>query len=192
MFDLPLKVASLMRDFQPDWFIAGGWAIDLYLEKQTRPHEDIEIAIFRKDQTTLQNYLDGWLLKKAESGELSDWNEAEFLELPIFEIHCFNEKPGKNELRFLEVLLNETDGAEWLFRRNVKITKPMSKLYLISNLGMKFLCPEVVLLYKSKNPRAKDEQDFDAVVEYLNIESKEWLKNALMICYSQHHWLRRL
>ena len=90
MFDLPLKVASLMRDFQPEWFMAGGWAIDLYLEKQTRPHEDIEIAIFRKDQTALQNYLDGWLFKKAENGVLSDWNKDKFLELPIFEIHCFN------------------------------------------------------------------------------------------------------
>ena len=48
MFSEPLKVASLMRGFEPDWFIAGGWAIDLYLEKQTRLHDDIEIAIFRR------------------------------------------------------------------------------------------------------------------------------------------------
>jgi hypothetical protein len=56
-----------MRGFEPDWFVAGGWAIDLFLEKTTRPHEDIEIAIFRKNQLALQDYLDGWLLKKAET-----------------------------------------------------------------------------------------------------------------------------
>ena len=90
MFELPLKVASLMRGFEPDWFVAGGWAIDLFLEKETRPHDDIEIAIFRKDQLALQNYLDGWVLKTAENGALSDWNKGEFLELPLHEIHCFN------------------------------------------------------------------------------------------------------
>lgn len=189
MFETPLKVWSLMRDFKPDWFIAGGWAIDLFLEKETRQHEDIEIAIFRPDQIALQKHLDGWVLKKAVNGTLPDWNPEEHLELPIHAIHCFNETV---EPRFLEVLLNETGGGEWLFRRNVKITKPLSKLSQTSNSGVKFLRPEVVLLYKSKRPRLKDEQDFEAVAERLDVESKEWLKNALAICYSEHHWLERL
>ena len=189
MFDVPLQVWSVMRDFKPDWFIAGGWAIDLYLGQVTRQHDDIEIAIFRQDQIALQNYLNGWVLKKAVNGELSDWNRGERLELPTHEIHCFN---VADEPQFLEVLLNENDSGKWLFRRNVKITKPLSKLSLTSNLGIKFLRPEVILLYKSKNPRHKDEQDFEVVVEHLDIESKEWLKNALTVCYSEHHWLQRL
>jgi hypothetical protein len=55
-----------------------------------------------------------------------------------------------------------------------------------------FLCPEVVLLYKSKNPRPKDEQDFQAVVKYLDAEQKEWLKGAIKVCDSKHLWLRSL
>jgi hypothetical protein len=188
MFDAPLKIWSLMRGFKPAWFIAGGWAIDLYLEKETRSHEDIEIAVFRRDQIALQNYLDGWMLKKAANGTLIEWNRGERLELPIHEIHCFSENC---ELPFLEVLLNETDGDEWLFRRNVKVTKPLSKLYLTSRLGMKFLRPEIVLLYKSKNPRPKDEQDFENVAKFLEVESKDWLGNALADCYSGHHWLHQ-
>jgi len=189
MFDIPLQVWSLMRDFKPNWFIAAGWAIDLYLGKVTRHHEDIEIAIFRQDQIALQNYLDVWILKKAVNGKLLVWNKGERLESSIFEIHCFRET---SKPQSLEVLLNETDGDRWLFRRNNKVTKPLSKLSLTSNLGMKFLRPEVVLLYKSKNPRLKDEQDFEAVAECLDVENKEWLKNALTICYSEHHWLQRL
>jgi hypothetical protein len=178
-----------MQGFKSDWFIAAGWAIDLYLEKETRQHEDIEIAIFREDQIALQNYLEGWILKKVVNSTLSEWKQNEHLKLPIHEIHCFKEN---DESQSLEVLLNEIDGERWLFRRNLKITKPRSKLYLTFKLGMKFLCPEIVLLYKSKNPRTKDEKDFKAVVECLNIESKAWLKNALTICYSEHHWLQRL
>lgn len=188
-FDAPVKVWSLMRGFKPEWFIAGGWAIDLFLEKETRPHEDIEIAMFRRDQNALQNYLSGWVLKKAAGGALSEWNYGEHLELPVHEIHCFNET---FEPQFLEILLNETNGDEWLFRRNIKITRSLSKLYLTSHLGMRFLRPEIVLLYKSKNPRLKDEQDFEVVATHLDAESRQWLKAALIVCYDKHHWLQKL
>lgn len=190
LFDAPLKISFLMRGFKPNWFIAGGWAIDLYLEKETRPHADVEIAIFRRDQIALQNYLDGWVLKKAVNGELSVWTRGEQIELPVHEIHCFNRQA---EPQFLEVLLNETgDNDEWLYRRNLKVAKPISKLFLTSESGINFLRPEIVLLYKSKNPRVKDEQDFETVVQHLDTESKKWLGAALEVCDSKHDWLRRL
>ncbi len=181
-----------MRRFEPDWFIAGGWAIDLFVRRETRQHEDIEIAVFRSDQKALHDYLDGWLLKKALNGALADWKRDEFLELPTFEIHCFNEKNEPGELRFLEVLFNDTNGDDWIFRRNPKITKPLSELHLTHDSGIKFLRPEAVLLYKSKNPRPKDEQDFETAAKHLDATSKNWLKNAISVCYAQHHWLEEL
>jgi len=185
----PSKVQSLMRDFRPDWFIAGGWAIDLFLGRVTRKHADIEIAIFRKDQLALQNYLRDWNLQKAGGGKLSEWKKHEYLELPIHEIHCFNETA---ELSCLEVLLNECENGVWRFRRDRRITKPVTELYLTNDAGLRFLCPEVILLYKSKNPREKDEQDFRAVIEKLSAESKKWLKDALLICDARHHWRPKL
>lgn len=189
MFEAPTKVAFLMRGFEPAWFIAGGWAIDLFLEKQTRAHKDIEIAIFRNDQLALQNHLKRWNLKKVINGEFSVWEKDEFLEPPVHEIHCFNEK---RQPPLLEVLLNETKGEEWIFRRDKRITKPISKLFLTTTSGIKFLRPEVVLLYKSKNPREKDEQDFQTAAKYLDFESKEWLRDSLSICYTRHPWLQSL
>lgn len=189
MFRLPLKIAALMRNFQSDWFIAGGWAIDLYLGNISRPHDDIEIAIFRRDQVALQNYLDGWLLQKAENSVLSIWNQNEFLELPVHEIHCFHET---GEPQNFEVLLNERNDDDWIYRRNAKIKKSLTEIYLTTASGIKFLRPEIVLLYKSKNPRAKDEQDYESAVKRLNAESVKWLGNALAVCDSKHAWLRRL
>lgn len=188
MFDAPLKVAGLMRGFEPEWFVAGGWAIDLFLGEETRPHADIEIAVFRKDQLILQQHFSGWQLKKAVNGELDDWHENDFLQLPVHEIHCFNQT---REPHVLEVLLNEESGGEWLFRRDGRITKPLSELYLTSNSAIKFLRPEIVLLYKSKNPRSKDDLDFAATFARLDAESRSWLKNALEICDEKHHWLKQ-
>lgn len=189
MLRLPLKVSDIMRDFKPSWFIAGGWAIDLYLGEMTRPHQDIEIAIFRKDQLTLHNYLEGWLLQKVVHGELLLWQQDEFLEPPIHGLHCFNEASDPQQL---EVLLNETDGNEWVYRRNEKVRRPLAKCQLISKEGVKFLCPEIVLLYKSKNPNTKDEQDFAGIIEYLNSERRGWLRDSIAVCDAGHHWLERL
>jgi hypothetical protein len=57
---------------------------------------------------------------------------------------------------------------------------------------MNFLRPEVILLYKSKNPRLKDEQDFESVAPNLDAESRQWLKNALAVCCGEHSWIQRL
>jgi len=189
MFDLPLQVLTIMRDFKPSWFVAGGWAIDLFLEKETRLHQDIEIAIFRKDQTALHDYFDGWLLQEVVNGELVVWHWDEWLTLPIHEVHCYNETAQPPQI---EILLNESNETEWLYRRNEKIRRSVVKIQLESNTGVKFLCPEIVLLYKSKNPRAKDERDFQAVVKRLDAERKEWLKDAIKVSNSEHHWLQSL
>jgi hypothetical protein len=189
VFALPLQVATLMRDFKPNWFVAGGWAIDLFLGQVTRPHQDIEIAIFRKDQAALHNYFDGWLLRKVVSGAPVVWHRDEWLTLPVHEIHCSNEAA---QPPLIEILLNESNETEWLYRRNQKVRRSLIKIELESNAGVKFLCPEIVLLYKAKNPKAKDEQDFQAVVGHLDAEQKRWLKCAIAFTDLQHHWLQSL
>ena len=189
MFDLPLQIAAVLRDFKPSWFVAGGWAIDLFLEKETRLHQDIEIAVFRKDQAALHDYFDGWLLRKVVNGEMVTWHRDEWLTLPIHEVHGCNETAQPSQI---EILLNESNQTEWLYRRNENIRRSLVKIQLESSAGVNFLCPEIVLLYKSKNPRAKDEQDFQAVVKRLDAERKEWLKDAIKVSNSEHHWLRSL
>lgn len=187
MFALPLQIASVMRDFKPSWFIAGGWAIDLFLEKETRLHHDIEIAIFRQDQAFLHFHFNDWLLQKIVNGERVLWHRDEWLTLPTHEIYCSNETAQQPQI---EILLNESNETEWLYRRNRKVRRSLAKTQLESSARIKFLCPKIVLLYKSKNPRAKDEQDFQTAVKRLDAERKEWLKDAITVCSSEHPWLR--
>ena len=60
LFEQCQSITSLMNSFNKTWFIAGGWAIDLFLGKETREHKDLEIALFRKDQLNLKEYLKKW------------------------------------------------------------------------------------------------------------------------------------
>lgn len=46
----PLQVQSLLQGAPFPWWISGGWALDLFLGRQTRPHFDIDIAMPRSCQ----------------------------------------------------------------------------------------------------------------------------------------------
>jgi hypothetical protein len=120
---------------------------------------------------------------------LADWSPDEWLELPVFELYAQNDQAAPPQL---EVLLNEARADLWVFRRDARITRPLAACHLKTPTGVPFLSPEIVLLYKSKQPRAKDEQDFAAVIERLEPERRTWLREALSICYAGHHWLNRL
>jgi hypothetical protein len=181
------RIYSLMSDFKRPWFIAGGWAIDLCVERETRKHEDIEIAILREDQFHLKKYLKVWDVHKVEDNELKRWGN-EYLKLPVHELHAENKISNEK----LEVLINEVQKNKWIFRRDLRVTLPLFRVGSYTPIGIPYLNPEVVLLYKAKNSRVKDQQDFLAILDKLTNEQREWLRNAIYLQDKQHQWLKML
>lgn len=194
-FEEPLSVNQEMRDFDRPWYIAGRWAIDLFLGLTTRPHNDVDIAILRRDQHVLRDCLDDWDFEKVvprpNGGLLEIWHQDECLELPIHEIHAQRVSRFPSHLEFL---LNESSEHEWLFRKNPQVVHPLSSIGLRSENGILFLRPEVVLLYKaiSKKPMPTNQDDFDNVLPVLGQGQREWLRQAIAACNSKHAWLERL
>jgi hypothetical protein len=191
-FNLPLKVKEIMSGFSKPWCIAGGWAIDLAAGNKIREHKDIEIAVFRRDQLSLQNFLQGWEFKKcipSPGGLMHDWLDGEFLEPPIHEIHAFN---SESELKEIEIMLNESDDLAWFYRRNHHVTFEISKLIIKSDECIPYLHPAVNLLYKSKNTNENDEHDFKNIVSKLNAEERIWLRKSIAEDYPNHKWLNKL
>ncbi|MDM5197272.1 hypothetical protein QUF79_04410 [Fictibacillus enclensis] len=155
------RLRSLLSGFNKPWFIAGGWAIDLLVGEETREHKDIEIAIFRNDQIIFKEHLQDWKFKKVCTGEFQIWRD-ELLELPVHEVHAVNKKNGDH----LEILLNESKENHWIFRRDLRISYPVHLLFRYTENSIPFLSPEIVLLYKAKNTREKDHQDFMRVKDF--------------------------
>lgn len=54
--------------------LMGGWGIDALLDKQTRPHNDLDIAINHKDKPKLRKLLEERGYKDVERDDTSDWN----------------------------------------------------------------------------------------------------------------------
>ena len=180
----PPRTFELMRGFPKPWYIAGGWAIDLFIGHQTREHKDVEIAIFRQDQLLLQRHLHSWELVKIAAGRKMAWPTGDRLELPLHEIHARSAAGDE-----LEILLNEHKNQKWQFRRHLSITRPLGLIGMKTDQGIPFLCPEIVLLYKSKNPRDKDENDFENAIDLILGERRAWLKRSIDQYLPGHDWL---
>jgi hypothetical protein len=67
----PLRVAQIMAGFRYPWVVCGGWAIDLFIKRISRQHQDVDIGIWRPDQLALRTYLvaRGWTPEKAIDGQ---------------------------------------------------------------------------------------------------------------------------
>ena len=189
-FDEVRRVGALLGDLRCEWYVCGGWALDLFLGRVTRDHKDVDIAVARRDQSEVQGYLlgRGWKLEKAFDGRLSPWEEGERLTLPLHGVWCRNEAHDPD---FFELLLNEIDDELFRFRRDPAVTLPRARMSFESQAGLPVLVPEVVLLYKSNSPEEYD-ADFHNAAPALSTEARAWLKGALDKISPGHTWAEKL
>jgi aminoglycoside-2''-adenylyltransferase len=183
------RAVETLRRCPTAWAVAGGWAIDLFVGRRTRDHADLDIAVWRNDQHLLRACLETeWQLDVAENHQLRPWRVGEALRLPLFEIHASSRRDPEQHL---ELLLNDRDAHSWIFRRDPRITYPLARTFLTSD-GVHFLAPELVLLYKSKAPRATDHADFNSALPLLPEASRSWLHDAIETTDPTHIWLDAL
>ena len=178
------RAVLVMGKFKAPWGIAGGWALDLFIGHESRPHADVDIAILRADHRHLRSQLSGRFHTVLE-GQLADWSAEEVLRLPVHETYLT--WPDGYRLEFL---LNEhdPDRQEWVFRRDGRIRRPLAAAFVAGRVP--YLAPEIVLLYKAKAPAAKDDADFHAVLPHLQHAQRSWLRQALDVTASGHPWAR--
>jgi hypothetical protein len=179
-------VANLMSTYRRPWWIAGGWAIDLFVDRITRAHDDVDVAVLRKDQHALQRHLAGWRLTKVVAGTHEPWADGQQLRLPVHQVH------GRRGHEEVEFLFSDVTAGIWRFRRNEAVCLPLAELTVPTQRGLPALCPQVVLLYKAKAARDKDHEDFQLVLPQLPTEAKDWLAAALAACHPGHPWRAQL
>lgn len=94
--------------------------------------------------------------------------------------------------RSIEFLLNERDEANWVFRRDPVVVLPLDRAIVDTIFGVAALSPEIVLLFKAKSPREKDEADFHSARDALSGWARRWLRSALRDCHPGHPWIQWL
>jgi hypothetical protein len=171
------------------WWVAGGWALDVFLGAPIRHRKDLDVAVLRRDQAALRTHLRGWDLHVAVAGTLEPWAPDRRLEPPLHEIWA---RPAQSETWRYEFLLNESSDSQWVFRRDRRIVRDLDVLLASRRADVPFLPPELVLLFKSNDPRPTDEVDFRAVLSRLSRQARTWLGEAIALTHRGHPWVRAL
>lgn len=173
----PSQVHEVLCGASHPWWISGGWAIDLFLGRQTRPHGDTDVSIRRKDQLAFQEYLSDWDLHKTQQPGLRPWPKGEFLTPGVNDIWC--RRTPAHPWSF-QIMLLDTRNGTWVFRRDPTITGPVAALGRATDTGIPYLSPEVQLLYKARPETLdKDDVDFRNCAPLLEREKREWLLSCL-------------
>ena len=186
---------DVMAGFAGRHWVAGGWALDLFLDHRARPHADLELSVLAADQRALYEHLHGWDLRLAAPGaSLPAWNGSS-IPPPVHQLWA-RHGPGRPashdefaaDPTMVEFLLEQSTGARWVFRRHPAITRPLEEVGAATTEGVAFVRPEIALLYKAKGSRFKDQRDFDRVLSHLDAAARTWLASALDQAHPGHVW----
>jgi hypothetical protein len=178
-----------LSDLRAPWYISSGWALDLYLGRVTRVHQDLDVGIAYADQLILRDYMTarGWKFVTPFDKRLEVWQPHTRLELPRHQAHAHRDGA------FLDFLLTDIKDGVWKYRREPSIVQSLERITMKTDEGIPFLAPEVVLLFKSRNTsnkeRPKDQTDFEMVVPHLEPERRAWLRWALLATNPTHSWI---
>jgi hypothetical protein len=192
--EMSAEIGRLLADFagaEFRYWVAGGWALSLFRGEQLRDHADLDVQVLLRDLAGVRKHFADreLLVQKPATGETREWLADEQL------------APGRDVLVFagfgagappIQLLLGETDGEEWVFHRGSgRIRRPLSK-FLRSESGIPYISPEVALLFKSRDLRDKDTEDFEKVVQLLDGEQRAWLYERVEPLNREHPWLGAL
>jgi hypothetical protein len=185
----PLSVGAiqqLLQDAPFPWGLAGGYAVEQFLGKSIRAHEDTDIIVFREDQHRLHRWLAGWSLYASDPpGEMRVWRASEWLPVGVHDVWGY--EAGAQAWQ-LQVMIVETESDEWVSRRHPLIRGPRGDL-IVAYHEVPCIRIEVQLLYKAKGLREKDVRDFHACLPRLTDEARAWLREALELVHPGHVWL---
>jgi hypothetical protein len=92
----------------------------------------------------------------------------------------------------LDVFREPHDGETWIFRYDDAIRLPYSEIIHHTPGGIPYLAPELVLLFKAKHARPKDQADFDETIPHLTPAQRQTLAGFLARAHPGHHWLANL
>jgi hypothetical protein len=88
----------------------------------------------------------------------------------------------------LDIFREPHDGDVWICRRDPRIRRSYDSLIRHTDDGVPYLAPEVVLLFKAKAAREKDEADLRNALPRLDDAARQWLDDALALVHPEHPW----
>jgi len=167
-------VRTLFQAYPCSYWVAGGWALDLFADRVRRPHGDVDVVVLARDLDHVAKTFTAPrpMVQHPETGVRRPWADGELL------------TPGPNALVFpddmhpcpIQILLAASESDQWVYHRGRgTIRKPLAEITL-----------------RSRGGRPKDNADFDDVAHLLDPDRRRWLLDRIAPRYPDHPWLPTL
>jgi hypothetical protein len=184
----PPEVARRLAGVSVPWYVAAGWALDLFRGEQTRGHHDIEIGVPAGRFAEIRERLAEFTFDAVDTGRI--WESASPQVLSATRQTWLREPATGRYL--LDVFREPHDGERWICRRDETIRLPYAEIIRHTPDRIPYLTPELVLLFKAKAVRPKDQADFDGALPLLTHTQRETLSGLLTRVHPGHAWLAAL
>jgi hypothetical protein len=184
----PGQVARQLAGIAAPWCVAAGWALDLFRGTRTREHEDIEIAVPAARFPEVRDRFPGYAFDVVSSGRI--WENAT-PDVLAATYQTWLRDPATGSY-LLDVFREPHDGETWICRRDESVRLPYSEIIRHTPDGIPYLTPELVLLFKARHARPKDQADFEGTIPHMTSAQRTALAELLARVHPGHRWLASL
>jgi hypothetical protein len=184
----PYEVARRLADIMVPWYVAAGWALDLFRGEQSREHHDIEIGVPAGRFEEIRERFAEFTFDAV--GDARIWESATPQILSATHQTWLRDPATGRYL--LDVFREPHDGDMWICRRDETVRLPYAEIIRHTPDRIPYLVPEIVLLFKAKHMRPKDQADFDATLPLLTPTQRKTLSRLLAQVHPGHTWLATL
>ncbi|TWP37130.1 hypothetical protein [Leekyejoonella antrihumi] len=179
-----------MNGFDRPWWVVGGWAIEAATGYR-RQHEDTDVSILTCDVPAFVEFMKGrWHVWNNVGGVLHPlggrWATIDEPRSQLW-LRADSASPWIVDMP----LTPDADGL-WTNKFLPGHVAPVESVTWTAADGIRYLLPEIVLAYKARLRRPKDEPDFEATLPVLDDQRRARLREALAALVPDHHWIGRL
>ena len=172
-----------------NWYVVGGWALDLWHGAPTRAHEDLEFAVPASEVQRCRGILSGLEFFTVKDGRFDHFPKGETLPLDVWQL--WGADIGAGCWR-VDMMADRGSPDVWVYKRDPSFTLPRAKAIRATAGGIRYLAPHLVLLFKARHAREKDHADFRNALPRLNASEKSSLCRWLEVLHPGHAWIQAL
>jgi hypothetical protein len=184
----PPGLAELMRGFERPWWIVGGWSIEAFTGVG-REHEDVDLSLLACDLPAFRAHLGtDWTPWSNLGGTLRPLSDR-FPEPLDVASQVWIRRDARSPWVVDLPITPDRDGL-WTNKRWADHVVPVEEATWVAGDGIRYLRPEIALLYKAALNREKDRRDLEVARPLLTDDQRAWLREAITATEGPDHpWL---
>ena len=185
----PTILAERLQGLACEWYVVGGWALDLWHGQQTRSHHDLEFVVAPQDACRVAAHLTELAFFASSKSCLTHCAFDGPVEDDAWQFWGGDVKHG---VWRVDMMMERGTPQDWHYKRDPSVQQPRHDAIRTNDDGIAYLAPANILLFKAKHCRPKDELDFANALPNLSSKDKQTLCGWLQKLHPEHKWIPAL